>query len=80
MPSTTIPRRTSISSFASAKTLVEEERDEEHHEERRTEPDPQTRTHKRNKASQSIARIGKRMSWQGVDPSTLAKIFRSFPC
>ncbi|RYC62392.1 hypothetical protein CHU98_g3798 [Xylaria longipes] len=72
MPSATTPRRTSVSSLASAKTLVEEE----HH----TEPERRTRTHKRNKTSESLARIGKRMSWQGVDSATLAKVFSTFTC
>ncbi|KAK5631600.1 hypothetical protein RRF57_007314 [Xylaria bambusicola] len=67
------PRRTSLSSLSSANTLVEEE-------ERPIQiPRPRV-THKRTKTSENMARFGKRLSWHGVDQSTLAKAFSSFAC
>ncbi|GAW25480.1 hypothetical protein SAMD00023353_0701640 [Rosellinia necatrix] len=72
--SSTAPRRTSVSSLASANTLVEEEH-------RAPEPTPiPRRTHKRSKTSENIAKFGKRMSWSAVDRDTLAKVFSTFPC
>ncbi|GAW11344.1 hypothetical protein ANO14919_006880 [Xylariales sp. No.14919] len=76
MPSQTTTRRASVSSFASAETLVEEERPAGPVE----QPPQRRRNHKRTKTSENLARLGKRMSWNGVDSITLAKIFSNFPC
>ncbi|KAF2969039.1 hypothetical protein GQX73_g4531 [Xylaria multiplex] len=63
MPSQTTPRRFSVSSFASANTLVEEEHPVIQ------EPKPR-KAHKRTKTTENIARIGKPTllaSWADAD-------------